>query len=313
MTKLPLVSVVVPAHNGEKSLPRLLHAFGGQSAPADLFEVLVVDDCSEDRSAELVEASAHAQLIRAPKRGGSYVARNLGVAEARGSVVAFTDTDCMPAEDWIETGAAAIQADGADVVAGHVEVPLGQNPSTAALLDFTRYLDQERHVKAHGFGATANLWVRREVLERVGPFNERLTTGGDLEFGNRVSRSGFDLRYAPEVVVEHQPRSCFRQLARKGVPDRDRHSTAPQARERAHASRAAHLRAPRRLRAAPPARSRRVRSPRAQRVHANAQPHAGDAHAPVFLPPASDPRREHRGLDLRSGRSAPKRAQGALT
>jgi GT2 family glycosyltransferase len=138
------------------------------------------------------------------------------VTEARGGVLAFTDTDCVPAEDWIDAGCAAIEADGADVVAGHVEVPLGQNPSTAALLDFTRYLDQERHVDEHGFGATANLWVRRGVLERVGPFNERLTTGGDLEFGSRVARSGFELRYAPDVVVEHQPRSRVRQLARKG-------------------------------------------------------------------------------------------------
>jgi glycosyltransferase AglI len=216
MTELPLVTVVVPTHNGEGSLPRLLDALGRQTAPVELFEVLVVDDCSEDASAAIVEASPHARLIRAPERGGSYVARNRGVAEARGSVLAFTDTDCLPAEGWIEAGCAAIQADGADVVAGHVEVPLGQKPTTAALLDFTRYLDQQRHVDEHGFGATANLWVRREVLERVGPFNERLTTGGDLEFGNRVARSGFELRYAPDVVVEHQPRSRARQLALKG-------------------------------------------------------------------------------------------------
>lgn len=216
MTKLPLVSVVVPAYNGAKTLPRLLDALGRQSAPAELFEVLVVDDCSDDGSAELVEASPHARLIRASERGGSYVARNLGVAQARGQMIAFTDTDCVPAEDWIEAGCAVVQAPGADVVAGHVEVPLGQNPSTAALLDFTRYLDQERHVREHGFAATANLWVRREVLERAGPFNERLTTGGDLEFGNRVSGSGFSLRYAPEVIVEHQPRTRVGQLARKG-------------------------------------------------------------------------------------------------
>jgi glycosyltransferase AglI len=216
VTELPLVSVVVPAYNAENSLPRLLEALGQQTAPVGLFEVLVVDDGSKDGSAEIVERSPHARLIRSPERGGSYAARNRGVTEARGGVLAFTDTDCVPAEDWIDAGCAAIEADGADVVAGHVEVPLGQNPSTAALLDFTRYLDQERHVDEHGFGATANLWVRRGVLERVGPFNERLTTGGDLEFGSRVARSGFELRYAPDVVVEHQPRSRVRQLARKG-------------------------------------------------------------------------------------------------
>ena len=233
MTELPLVSVVVPARNGENSLPRLLEALGQQTAPVELFEVLVVDDGSEDGSAEIVEASPHARLIRAPERVGSYAARNRGVSEARGTVLAFTDTDCVPAEDWIEAGCAAIQADGADVVAGHVEVPLGQNPSTAALLDFTRYLDQQRHVDEHGFGATANLWLRREVLERVGPFNERLTTGGDLEFGDRATRGGFALRYAPDVVVEHQPRSRARQLARKGyriglgTAEHRRHANAP--------------------------------------------------------------------------------------
>jgi glycosyltransferase involved in cell wall biosynthesis len=215
MTRIPSVSVVVPVHNGSRSLPGLLEALDRQTAAPELFEVLVVDDCSTDDTAAVVEAST-ATLVRAPARRGSYVARNLGAAAARGGALAFTDADCVPADDWIERGIAAIGAEGADLVAGRVDVPLGENPTTAALLDFTRYLDQERHVREHGFGATANLWLRRDVLDTLGGFNERLTTGGDLEVGNRALARGFELRYDADVVVTHQPRSRVGQLARKG-------------------------------------------------------------------------------------------------
>jgi hypothetical protein len=86
------------------------------------------------------------------------------------------------------------------------------------------YLDQEAMV-AEGYGVTANLWVRREVAERVGGFREvwsgqsqrfmRSTAGHDRDFVERAVLTGATLVYAPDAVVQHPPRQSVRELARK--------------------------------------------------------------------------------------------------
>jgi glycosyltransferase involved in cell wall biosynthesis len=210
----PLVSVIVPVRNGGEQLGLLLDALARQTADPDLYEVLVADDCSTDDTPERAAACPVARLIPASTSGGSYAARNRGLAEARGTLLAFTDADCLPGRDWIERGIQALEPDDVDLAAGRVEMPLGTRPSAAALIDFVRHLDQERAV-GDGFGATANLWVKRRVFEQVGRFNDRLISGGDTEFGHRALAAGARLVYRPDLRVVHPARSRPRELARK--------------------------------------------------------------------------------------------------
>jgi hypothetical protein len=210
----PLVSVIVPVRNGGAQLGLLLDALAHQTADSALYEVIVADDQSTDDTLERVGASGIARAVPAPTRGGSYAARNRGLADAKARVLAFTDADCLPEPDWIERGLAALEPDDVDLVAGRVEMPLGARPSAAALIDFVRHLDQERAV-GDGFGATANLWVKRRVFERIGEFNDKLISGGDTEFGHRAVAAGARLVYCPELKVVHPARSHPRELARK--------------------------------------------------------------------------------------------------
>jgi glycosyltransferase involved in cell wall biosynthesis len=210
----PSVSVIVPVRNGGEQLEVLLGALARQTLPRERFEVIVVDDRSTDDTPGRVRRSGFARLVVAPIRGGSYAARNLGIVEARGEILAFTDGDCVPAPDWLERGLVAA-SNGVDLVAGHIDMPLGERPSASALVDYARHLNQERAV-SEGFGATANLWTRRDVIERVGRFNDKLISGGDTEFGHRALARGAVIRYAPEVVVTHPARSHPCELARKG-------------------------------------------------------------------------------------------------
>jgi GT2 family glycosyltransferase len=138
----------------------------------------------------------------------------------------------VPADDWLERGLAALTDLKSDMVAGHVEMPMGTRPSAAAIIDAARHLDQERAVSG-GFCATANLFVRRDVFDRVGRFNDRLISGGDGEFGNRATAAGVALCYGAEAVVTHPPRSTPRELARKayrlgfGAAQQRRHAAGP--------------------------------------------------------------------------------------
>lgn len=209
----PLATVIVPVRNGERGLPALLSALEGQTATRTSYEVLVIDDASTDASAQIAAASPVARVLRQATRGGPYVARNRGLREARGRFLAFTDGDCRPAPDWIERGIAAL-AD-TEIAAGRVEMPLGENPTLAELLDCAQNLDQENYVAVEGFGVTANLWVRREVFDRVGTFNENFTRGGDTDFGKRATAAGVSLAYRRDVAVTHPPRHTAREVAAK--------------------------------------------------------------------------------------------------
>lgn len=215
-TVAPVVSVIVPAHNAARRLPDLFAALSQQTVPRESFEVIVVDDASTDDTSAAVEANGVARLLRAPVNRGSYAARNQAIGEARAVVLAFTDTDCMPEPSWIENGLAALE--NADIAAGHVEIPLGEHPTAATLLGAARrHIDQEHRVSEYGFGATANLWLRRELIDRVGVFRDDLISGGDAEFCHRATAAGARLVYAPEARVTHPPRSRPAELLRKQV------------------------------------------------------------------------------------------------
>jgi glycosyltransferase involved in cell wall biosynthesis len=207
----PAVSVIVPARNAAGSLPALLEALEPQRHH-DAVEVLVVDDHSTDGTARVARAGG-AQVVR-PTERGVYAARNAGIAAARGRVLALTDADCVPSEEWVERGLARLGNGRPRVLAGRIDVPLGPRPRLAAMLDVTHYYDQARYAQ-EGHAAGGNLWISREVIEAVGPFDDGLLSGGDTEFGRRATEAGYPIEYAPEVVVRHRPVDRAAAIARR--------------------------------------------------------------------------------------------------
>jgi len=211
----PRVSVIVPARNAEDELRRLFAALHEQTAAREAFEVLIVDDASTDGTADAVRAEPLALLLEVPAAVGPYPARNLAAQTARGDLLAFTDADCIPSREWIERGIAAFHAQDVDMIAGGIRIPLGERPTAVSMVDAARHLDQELYA-TRGYGATANMWVRRSVFDEVGGFNKQILSGGDWEFGHRSGALGKKLVYAPEARVDHPPRERARELARKG-------------------------------------------------------------------------------------------------
>ena len=109
------VSIIVPVHNGEETLPALLSAFGRLDYPPDRLEIIIVDNNSTDRTPELVRDSGFI-LLSETQVQSSYAARNLGLYQARGKFLAFTDADCEPDPGWLARGIASLG--DADLVAG---------------------------------------------------------------------------------------------------------------------------------------------------------------------------------------------------
>jgi glycosyltransferase involved in cell wall biosynthesis len=201
----------VIARNAAQTLPTLLRALAGQTIGPNLLETFVVDDGSSDATAQIAKEAGIATVLTTTGALGD-AARNLAIRRARAEVIAITDADCEPASDWLERAIDDLDALGVDLIAGHIEVPLSERPSVAELLDFCRFLDQERAVREIRCGATANLVLRRSVFEHVGLFNERLVAGGDVEFGMRARAAGCQVAYSPRAIVVHPPRATARGL-----------------------------------------------------------------------------------------------------
>ena len=214
----PHVSVIVPVWNDAARLDECLRALEAQTYPGDLYEVVVVDNDSEEAVGPLVTRYGHAKLVH-ESSPGSYAARNAGLAHARGEVIAFTDADCLPESDWIEKGVACLSlGDGRSVVAGRVEVfPRTPKPNAVEQYEVLFALAQREFVVRYKFGATANLFAWRETFARVGPFLAGLKSGGDLEWGRRAAVNGYTVEYDDGTRVRHPARASLSQLYTKIV------------------------------------------------------------------------------------------------
>jgi GT2 family glycosyltransferase len=215
-TVLPNVSVIVPVFEHTEHLSRCLGALAGQDYPGE-YEILVVDNGAEEPVTPVVVRLPRARLVR-EEQAGSYAARNRGVREAQAEILAFTDADCTPERRWLSSGVQALLAEPrCGLIAGRIDVEVGdqERPTAAELYDSVVGFRQQEYVERWHFGATANLFTRREVFDRVGPFDVRLRSLGDREWGHRVRQAGFSIRYAEAACTRHPARQSVGQLLRR--------------------------------------------------------------------------------------------------
>lgn len=178
------LSVVVPTCGRPELLVRCLHGVCSQTLAADAYEVIVVDDGRSEATRRLVSTMAedfeHPRLryVRPGGPRGPAAARNAGWRAAHGEVIAFTDDDTVPLEDWLAQGLAAMERGRWAALAGRVVVPLDAGaPTDHARM--TQGLERTEFV-------TANAFVQRDALLRVHGFDERFTRAwredSDLQF-----------------------------------------------------------------------------------------------------------------------------------
>lgn len=221
---LPVVTVIIPIYNGEDELPELLACLEAQTYPRDRVEYLLVDNNSSDRTAELIQGAIAAQTSTPsplPLRylceatiQSSYAARNLGIRQSRGEILAFTDADCRPQAHWLMDLIGPFEEGNVGLVAGEI---IGA-PGQSFLERYATYMDvlSQKHTLKHTFapyGQTANLAVRRSAFEEVGLFRPFLTTGGDADMCWRIQASQqWQLRLAETALVAHCHRTTWQGL-----------------------------------------------------------------------------------------------------
>ncbi|HKZ45183.1 MAG TPA: glycosyltransferase family A protein, partial [archaeon] len=95
-----MISVIVPAYNSEKTIDSCIKSLLNQSFPKKQYEIIIVDDGSSDKTAE-VASKYCVRLFKRPHKGPA-AARNFGAKHARGNILLFTDSDCVPDKRWIK-------------------------------------------------------------------------------------------------------------------------------------------------------------------------------------------------------------------
>ncbi|MGF1674274.1 MAG: glycosyltransferase [Rivularia sp. (in: cyanobacteria)] len=215
----PQVSVVIPIHNGTTDIPELINCLGAQTYPKQRVEYLLVDNNSDDNTFELLKSQSEncPIKIRALSENNiqsSYAARNTGIREALGEIIAFTDADCRPQPQWLDALIQPFVNQDVVIVAGEITA-LSGNSLLEKYADRQETLSQ-KHTLANKFcayGQTANLAIRRLALEKAGLFRPYLTTGGDADICWRILQLEIgSLEFAPSAIVQHRHRTTLKEL-----------------------------------------------------------------------------------------------------
>ncbi|MBE9110354.1 glycosyltransferase [Nodosilinea sp. LEGE 07298] len=220
-SEAPFTSVIIPVFNDGERLRLCLAALAQQTYARSRFEIIVVDNGSDNLDLIKALVADHDNATLAIETiPGSYAARNRGLALAKGEAIAFTDADCIPASDWLERGVAKLcQTPNCGQVVGRINLFFAdpQRPTAVELYESLTAFPQERLLRDQHGGATANVLTWRRVIDRVGPFDTQLKSNGDLEWGRRVFEAGFQQIYADEVQVGHPARRSLAELYRRTV------------------------------------------------------------------------------------------------
>jgi glycosyltransferase involved in cell wall biosynthesis len=207
----PRASVIVPVRNGAADIAALLACLERQTLPRSEFEIVIGDDGSTDGSTDGIETpDGHIRVATGPPTN-SYAARNRAVAASTAPVLAFCDADCLPEPEWLERGLAALAK--TDMAAGRIRFVVPENRTAWTLVDMDGSKDHEHQVRV-GIAETANLFLRRELFERVGGFEGEIPEYGDYDFVVRCVAAGAELSFAGDTVVWHPARTSGRTLLR---------------------------------------------------------------------------------------------------
>lgn len=205
----PGIAVVIATCGRPELLARCVGALLSQTLPGTAYEIVIVDDGRSEATREVVQGLAArangCPVLRylRPERDtrGPAAARNCGWRATSAPLVAFTDDDTVPDTHWLREGMRAMAVAQRTAVSGRIVVPVEGRPTDHARV--TQGLERAEFV-------TANAFVRRDALERVGGFDERFTRpwreDSDLYFS--LLALGGSVGWAPHALVVHPVREA---------------------------------------------------------------------------------------------------------
>ncbi len=214
----PKVSVVIPVHNGQKTMKKCLESVLIQSY--DNYEVIIVDNNSNDNTKKIILEfqNKHTNLAyvfeKEQKRGA---ARNTGEKLATGDIVAMTDSDCIVPTSWIKELTKPIQNNDCDAVQGfeeNIEDNFWSINIQKQNEHRIKYLKKQKD--AIGIIDTKNFAISMKALKTIGYTNRKYFSGNDIELSIKFQMKNFKLKFLSNIRVKH-----FNASSTRGVINRN--------------------------------------------------------------------------------------------
>jgi len=205
-------SVIIPSYNSGKFIRSCLSGILAQSVDFD-FEVIVVDS-SDDGTDEVIRREfSRVRLIHLDEKTIPAIARNIGMENARADELAFIDSDCIPAENWLAEVGRTLGPD-CQVVCGGIINAHPLNPISIAeyFLEFREFSIYSPRRETEAFLA-ANFALRKEVVQKYGGF-ARVRASEDTLFRHNLKQHGVRVFFEPRIQVYHLNRTTLRPYLR---------------------------------------------------------------------------------------------------
>lgn len=219
ISERPSLSVIIPYQDNLMEVRDILLSLKTQSYPLDRIEILLIYNSSFealDRKTLPIKEEIQIELLEERKYLKSpYSARNRGLEKANGDIIVFIDANSTPDKNWLENGVQYLLEKNYDLVAGNVDFDFGEKKTAAKIVDSLTSIDMKKAVEVRGVAYTANLFVKNEVFEKVGSFEEETRSGGDVRFTKKAIQSGYKIGFSENAVVWKKARNSSKLYQKK--------------------------------------------------------------------------------------------------
>ena len=224
-------SIITPCYNREKEILFLIDSIINQSISSKKFELIIVDDGSDDNSTSIIKnkiinSNIRISLIK-QKNKGPGAARNKGMKNAKGNFFLFIDSDCEADKNWLDEinkqykkydfdafGGPDSYKDNFSDLQKSIDFSMNSFFTTGGL----RGSSTKRLAKF--YPRTHNMGIKSSIFQEIGGFG-KLRHGQDIEFSNRIINNGFRVNFLPNAIVYHRRRTSlknfFKQVFNWGV------------------------------------------------------------------------------------------------
>jgi len=202
------VSIVIPTFNRQESLVRTLDSLFNQTCPQENFEIIIVDDGSTDDTKKLIHEikKSHQNLCYLKQKNkGAASARNLGIFNAKGDIIGFTDDDCILSSTWVEL---AIESFKDIEFCGIQGITLPEKEIKIQNKIFY-YSDVVTHTGKEKYDTypTCNIFYRKKNLIQVSGFDEKMgSISEDDDLAFRLIKKGYKIHLNQNMIVYHEVR-----------------------------------------------------------------------------------------------------------
>lgn len=211
------VSIIIPVYNDTTRLKKCLECLEHQTYDSNLYEIIVVDNNSDDDISYIQDLYAHVKYLTYNDSASPARCRNVALMHAKGDIIAFTDSDCIPYTTWLEKGVSRLQQHDCDFIGGKIchTYRNDDHPTIFEQYDDFTYLLQKMYVNRLCFAATANMMSYKYIFDDIGGFSTHVHMCDDREWGQRAVEHGYTLYYDNYTRVYHPTRSTHNDLYKK--------------------------------------------------------------------------------------------------